>query len=356
MRFLLFFLFLDLFSIGSYAQGNFEISGTVKNMKGEVVEAATVFINGSKKITKTDEKGLFIFKTVSPGTYQIVINMIGYASIKENVVLQDKAISLELALVEKGIVLNEVTIGNNSQRASQIKTFLKKFLGESDNAKSCSLLNPELLDFSTRQTLLDATTSDFLIIENKNLGYRIKYLLRNFRFNSGTGVTSYDGESLFENLDGTEDQQAVWKKNRLFAYQGSFMHYLRSLYLNTTRNEGFQTHNITTRMEPLVLDPVPLDMEQFLFTIDSNFVELKFSQRLYVYYDVKKTALKDLEDSQENIKKIMDATGSVMQLYLENAVLDKKGSYVDYRSFLLKGYWSSKRLGDQLPFEYQPGD
>jgi hypothetical protein len=52
----------------------------------------------------------------------------------------------------------------------------------------------------------------------------------------------------------------------------------------------------------------------------------------------------------------MDKQGSIMTLFLENAILDKKGSYVDYRSFYIQGFWGKKRLGDQLPFEYQPGD
>lgn len=349
-------LFLLMLNNSLFAQNTFQIAGNVKNMKGESLEAATVFINGSKKITKTDDKGNFSFPAIAPGTYQVVINMIGYASTKENVLIQEKSAGLKIVLAEKGIALSEVVIGDGSQRAAQVKTFVKNFLGESSNAKSCTLVNPELLDFSTKQTLLDATTNDFLIIENRNLGYRIKYLLRNFRFNSGTGVTSYDGESLFENLEGTDAQQIKWKENRMKAYQGSLMHYLRSLYLNTTRQEGFLTYNITNRVEPLVLDPRPVDMERYLFTVDSNFVELRFTQRLYIYHSFKDAAVADKKDDQESITKAMGTTGSVMKLFLDHAILDKKGSYVDYRSFYIQGYWGKKRLGDQLPFEYQPGD
>jgi hypothetical protein len=338
------------------AQTALTISGLVKNAKGEPIDAATVFINGSKQITRTDNKGEFLFTNVSPGTYQLVVNMIGYASVKQNVVLQSQSAKLAITLTDKQIVLAEVVIGDGTQRAQQIKTFIKNFLGESSNAKSCIILNTDLLEFTTRQTLLEATTSDFLIIENKSLGYKIRYLLRNFRYNSGTGITSYDGESLFENMDGTPAEQEQWKLNRRKAYDGSFMHYLRSLYANTTRQEGFLTYNIMNRVEPLELDPKPVDMEQFLFTIDSNFVELKFKRRLYIFHDAKKALIEDKATDDKTITQSMDKQGSIMTLFLENAILDKKGSYVDYRSFYIQGFWGKKRLGDQLPFEYQPGD
>lgn len=338
------------------AQTVYSIQGTVTASDGKPIEAATVFINGSKQITKTDSLGQFRFPKNNPGTYQVVINMIGFASVKENVIIQNKAVSLAIRLSEKQIVLAEVVIGDDSQREGHVKAFLKNFLGESKNAKSCTVTNTELLDFSTKQTLLEATTSDFLIIENKNLGYKIKYLLKNFRFNSGTGITSYDGDAIFENMEGDTVQQAKWKINRKKAYDGSLMHYLRSLYVNTTRKEGFLTYNITNRVEPLVLDPYPVDMEQFLFTIDSNFVELKFKRRLYIYHNMKEATVKDDVTKQESITKDMGKEGSIMQLYLENAIIDRKGSYVDYRSFYIQGYWGKMRIGDQLPFEYQPGD
>ncbi|MHA4896572.1 carboxypeptidase-like regulatory domain-containing protein [Pedobacter sp. PWIIR3] len=347
---------LVFLSVATQAQTSFNISGTVKTTDGKPIESATVFINGSKQITKTDAQGNFIFPKVNPGTYEVVVNMIGFASVKQNVIIQDKSVAISIALSEKQIVLAEVMIGDGSGRAAQVKTFIKNFLGESENARNCKILNTELLDFSTKKTLLEATTSDFLLIENRNLGYNIKYLLRNFRFNSGTGITSYDGESIFENMQGDERQQAQWKVNRKKAYEGSLMHYLRSLYLNTTREEGFLTYNITNRVEPLTLDPNPVNMEQFLFTVDSNFVEMKFKQRLYIIHDVKAASVEDETSKQESITKEMGKNGSIMQLYLTNAVIDKKGSYVDYRSFYIQGFWGRKRIGDQLPFEYQPGD
>ena len=131
------------------AQENLSISGTIKNTKGSEIEAATVFIAGSQKITVTDSKGMFKFQNLTPGTYQIIVNLIGYAAIKKNVILIDKSVVLDTLMQEKQILLDEVVIGDNNQRKNFMKTFSKYFLGELPNAKACKILNPEKIEFST---------------------------------------------------------------------------------------------------------------------------------------------------------------------------------------------------------------
>ncbi|NQX55437.1 carboxypeptidase-like regulatory domain-containing protein [Pedobacter panaciterrae] len=334
------------------AQESFTISGTVFNAKEEIIQGATVFIDGSEKGTATNAKGEFKFANIKPGTYQVIVSMIGYASTKQNVIIQNQSASLNIHIKEKTTVLREVVIGDDSQRKENIKIFLKNFLGESANAKKCKILNLEIIDFSTIKTILEATSDDFLIIENKSLGYRIKYLLRNFRYNKGTGVTSYDGESVFENLAGTEEEKSTWIENRKKAYQGSLMHYLRSLYKNNLRQEGFITLEVKNNNQPLQLAPNPVNMEQYINTVDSNFIQLKFKTRLYIVFNKENTLKADSQDQNGTITKMMGKDGSIMRLFLDNAIIDSKGSYVDYRSFFIQGFWGGKRIGDQLPFEY----
>jgi len=346
-------IFIILICWGSLkAQETFTITGTVLDGKNEAIERATVFIDGSQKGTVTNAQGEFNFLNIKPGTYQVIVNMIGYGSKKQNVIIQDKSASLNIIMTEKPTVLREVTIGKDSQRQNNIKIFLKNFLGESESAKQCKILNLEILDFSTIKKLLEATTDDFLIIENKSLGYRIKYLLRNFRYNKETGVTSYDGESMFEDLEGSDKEKNNWIANRKEAYEGSLMHYLRSLYKNTLTQEGFATHEVMNNIQPLQLTPRPVDMEKYINRTDSNFVKLKFRTRLYVVLNKGKALISDNPDDKKTITQWMGKNGSIVRLYLEEATVDSKGSYVDYRSFFIQGFWGGKRIGDQLPFEY----
>ncbi|MFD2145834.1 hypothetical protein [Mucilaginibacter antarcticus] len=44
----------------------------------------------------------------------------------------------------------------------------------------------------------------------------------------------------------------------------------------------------------------------------------------------------------------------LVTLYLDYTIVDRNGSYLDYRSFLLEDTWYRQQMGDRLPFSYQP--
>lgn len=354
MKQTLFLIFLVLTQFGVHAQETFTLSGKVINLQGEPVPLATVFIDGSEKATTTNNDGEFKFDHLTPGTYQLVINMLGNFSVKLNVIIQKEAVALTITLKEKQIALPEVLIGDKSGRDENLKIFTKNFLGQSRNAKECKILNPEILNFTNnrKEKLLEAQSDDFLIVENKRLGYRIKYLLRQFRYNRVTMVTSYDGESIFEPLAGSEKAQMKWEENRRQVYEGSFMHYLRSVYRNATQEEGFITYMVKHDVLPLVLDPRPINIEAYVAAVDKDFIALRFKHRFYIRYD----PTMEITDADLGKEKVytqdMSKKGTSMRLFLNEAVIDRKGSYIDYRSFFLEGFWGTKRIGDQLPFEY----
>ncbi|MCC8426761.1 carboxypeptidase-like regulatory domain-containing protein [Mucilaginibacter sp. UR6-11] len=342
-----------LFQLNTYAQHTYTITGTVKNSKGEKIQSATVFIAGSEKITITDGQGYFKFNTIAAGTYQLVVNMLGYASAKQNVIVKDKSETVELTLGEKEILLGEVVIGDKSIREKHLKTFVKYFMGQSDNAKYCKIINPELLEFSTAKSILKATTSDFLIIENSTLGYRIKYLLKLFQYDHSKDVTNYEGDCIFEQLNGTPQQQLTWQKNRKEAYEGSLMHYLRSLYAGTSRKEGFLVYKILSPFFPLVIESIPIVAEQIVKHPDSTLMVFRYNKmRFYVLFDKKKAAKEDGRNMVSDITlENLDYTGSI---FMTDAQIDRRGSYSDYKTLLIQGFWGRKRIADQLPLEYVP--
>jgi RimJ/RimL family protein N-acetyltransferase/ribosome-associated protein YbcJ (S4-like RNA binding protein) len=344
-------IFLLLFSFQLQAQDLFTLTGTVHNAKGEPVDAATVFIDGSKKITATNVKGEFTLTNLSSGTYQVVVNMLGYSSVKKDIAIADRPETLNISLLQKAIDLKTVVIGNGSQRKNFLKIFTKYFMGESENAKACKILNTDVIDFSTNQSLVEATSGNFFIIENMKLGYRIKYLLRNFRYNTKTEVTIYDGESIFENMEGTDVQKVEWKANRKNAYEGSLMHYLRSLHRSNTRKEGFLTYAILNFGYPLEVDPNPIITDQIIERIDSNFIAFKYKKRLFTVFDKKKAAEPERLTKRESETRYLEKTGSIFQL---DGKIDSKGSYANYKDILIQGFWGRKRIGDQLPLEYDP--
>lgn len=361
---LLLIAFLLLFTAPVFAQAGYQVFGTVSNENGEPLKGATVFIGGSMLIMPTDEDGHFIFKNISPGSFQLSVQMIGYAPSTRNIVLKNAPLKVDIKMQTKSIALNQVTIGKKRAWKRNFELFKNEFLGQSAIARQCVIVNPQIINFSTKKGLLMADADDFLIIENKRLGYRIRYLLTDFGYNYVDGIVLYHGECSFEDLEGTDEQKKQWAKNRLETYQGSFMHFLRSVYANNTLENGFIARPLysygTIRYDTTVMDIYkvivknrPVKFDSLLTPIDTIFTAFRF-KKLYVIYDPKKAArfAANGTDQKKNIVIVNNA--SLLTLSTDVAIIDKKGSYTDYRDFFIQGFWAKARVGDQLPVEYKP--
>ena len=349
---LLLLLFCFLFSEGQV----FSVSGVVKDSDGETLPSATIFLDGPEKKTATNDKGEFKLGGLAPGTYQLTVHFIGYKTWKQNVLIRDKSVNVEVKMETSEKVLNEVVITNKATNSKYLQIFRQNFLGDTENGRTCMIINPRILKFSEQGPYVIAKTKGFLEIENRNLGYRIKYLLRDFRINRYNQIASYTGECIFESMEGSEAEKQVWKENRRIAYQGSLMHYMRSVYRGSTDQEGFYYYRIKdAKKQTQQIDTKKLGRDNIVASKDSTFVNIKFPEPLYVFRDTS-TVRNQVEatDEERITNSLNNKSGSIMELYLNEAIVDAKGSIIDYRSFLIKGLWGTRRIGDQLPFEYQP--
>jgi len=363
---LIFFIFFFFIVNRTFAQSGYAVSGTITDEKGEPIKGATVFIGGSQRVMPTDENGKFNFVSLPSGTFQLSVQMIGYAPQTRSIIVKSSPINIELQLIAKSIRLEEVVIGKKSAWDKNFKLFKKNFLGESENAKQCFIANPKVINFSTKKGLLLADAEDFLIIENRRLGYLIHYQLKDFGYNTVDDIALYHGECSFEELPGTDEQKKQWAKNRLATYRGSFMHFLRSVYDNNTLENGFIAKSVegygtfkfegTTTQLPdrMIVRDRPVTFDSLITALDTNFISFKFRQQLYVIYDPSMAAR--FNSNRSNLRQgiAMDPNGSVLRLATNQSIIDKKGSYTDYRDFFIQGYWAKARVSDQLPVEYQP--
>ncbi|NNU33183.1 carboxypeptidase-like regulatory domain-containing protein [Mucilaginibacter sp. S1162] len=348
---LLFVALLSALATGVFAQAQYDVYGTVINEKGEPVKGATVFISGSEKIMPTTDDGHFRFARITPGTFKLSVQMLGYAPFVREIIIKNASLSAELRLQPKAINLNEVVIGSQRARANNYEIFKQQFLGWSRNGNQCVILNPKVLNFTTKKNLLLANADEFLVIENKRLGYRIRYLLQDFGYNSRNRTTLYHGEFSFEELTGTEEQKKEWAKNRAETYKGSLKHFLRSVYANNVLENGFVTkwvygYGLFNKLESLQdsdklkVISTPVKFDTLITAIDSNFISLKFKQ-LYITYNPKQAAaylraMADKDRKSVSFEKtvIFDHNASVLTLSTPQAIIDKNGRYTDYRTFL----------------------
>lgn len=246
MKWLCCYTLLLFCALNGFGQNKFHISGTVKDGEGKPLPGAGVYLSGYKTATVSDGNGQFMLTNIAAGNYDVLIQMMGYLPLSKNVLISDKPVKIEVVLKDNTIQLKEVVIKADPNRARYLEMFREYFIGKTPNAEKCKILNPQVIqtEYDKERKILRVTANEFLLIENKSLGYRIKYLLEYFERDFTENVVYYAGHPYFEELPGSGSKRRSWFQKREIAYAGSSQHFFRSLYQNTTKNEGFIIHKM----------------------------------------------------------------------------------------------------------------
>jgi len=241
-------LFL-LLPFGCLAQ--FSISGKILSKDDkQPVSSASVFLNNATKGTASANDGTFTIANVKSGKYLLVVSVIGYEDFTEQVLVNGDIKLETIRLITKKNTFKEVVIHPDANQALYLATFKQQFLGKSDLADQCKILNPEVLNFEhtidTNVETLKATSTDYLIIENAALGYRIKYMLLDFQYTADPTLPAirYEGTVFYSPLPGTPSEQRRWQRMRQQAYKNSAVHFFRSLIQGNTEQQGFQARQL----------------------------------------------------------------------------------------------------------------
>ncbi len=116
MKYGLLLLFCGLFTSYSSIIQATNVTGKIVDDKGDALVAASVVLlnQGDNKLVRsaiTDDKGLFVLEGISPGTYQLKVNMLGYNTYGADVTVADQNIQLnDIILQAKANKLKEVTV------------------------------------------------------------------------------------------------------------------------------------------------------------------------------------------------------------------------------------------------------
>lgn len=101
------------FTLGLWSSlviGQVTISGLVKNTEGTPVIGANVYLENTFRGDQSADEGFFAITDVEPGTYQMIISYIGYESQKEEVVIIDEELFIEITLKKSAYLADEVTV------------------------------------------------------------------------------------------------------------------------------------------------------------------------------------------------------------------------------------------------------
>jgi len=335
----------------------FYVSGKIIDEKtSQALAGASVFCQNTTIGTVSKADGSFSLKLTNGG-YDMVVSYTGYETRVIRIGRGNKENdSLTVELKEQDKSLGEVVVAGSAEVADGWSKygqfFLDNFIGTTPNAAQCVLENKEAVKFYfyKKRNKLKIKSAQELVITNNALGYKIKYQLDSFVYEYTTNVSSYTGYPLFEEMTGTPEQQDTWKQNRLYTYSGSRLHFIRSWYDSTLKDEGFVLEMAdSNKKNATVLVKDPYDPK--LYSVDSGDVVINLAGRLRVSYT---NQVPDKKYLQEN--KFPPGTRvqiSAMDI-LNGLEIEENGYFYDQAEVTNIGYWSWKRLAELLPYDYIP--
>src|SRR5688500_2939663 len=232
------------------AQDKNYISGRV--LSGETdapIPNASVFITNTSRGTVTSVNGTFDLKGIPAGKYDLIISSVGYNTQVYSFSSEKLPLQLKIYLEPKVTELDAVIVEPYEKDGWEKwgKFFVENFIGTTNASKLCKIRNYKTLRFrhSKKKNVLTVVADDPLVIDNRELGYRITYQLENFTYDFNKGTLFYLGYTLFQDM--AKDTLNIPKRflrERRAAYQGSIVHFIRSLYNNRLVENGFEVKRV----------------------------------------------------------------------------------------------------------------
>jgi hypothetical protein len=346
------------FSISVFSQEKtFSIDGAVVDAKsGQPLTGASVFCQNTTVGTLSKSDGSFHLRLANGG-YDMVVSYTGYETQVLRIGKDHKDTdTLRIEMKEQDKSLEQVVVAGSAEvedgwnKYGQF--FLDNFIGTTPNAALCTLENKDALKFyfyKKRNKLRVKATAD-LQITNNALGYKIRYQLDSFVYEYNTNVSSFTGYPLFEEMQGAPDQQDTWKQNRVTAYAGSRLHFLRSWYDSTLKEEGFVLE-LSDSSSGNKMRQVEDPYDPKFYSVDSGEVQIDLQGRLRVSYT---GDVPDQKYLREN-KYPLTTRVQVSALAVLNAfVIEQNGYFYDQSDVSNIGYWAWKKLAEVVPYDYNP--
>ncbi|NML67772.1 carboxypeptidase-like regulatory domain-containing protein [Hymenobacter sp. RP-2-7] len=378
------------------AQG---ISGTVRDsLTQQPLPFASVFVVNTTLGATTDEQGHYALPALPPGRYEVAAAFLGYRLRRQAVVVAAAPLTVNFALPPAAQALGEVVVRAHPALAADYQRFQELFLGASTFSRQCQVRNPAAaqVDYNPQTRQLTASTpTQPLVVDNPALGYQLTFYDLDFRasFADETVTVTTLSQVVFKELPGSAAQQRRWAANRLRAYQGSLLHFLRASYAGQLAEQGFELrrlqrlpnrrwaqadsalralqatgklvnqrdlpaetwrhlsepHTISILYRPLL----PLDSVRRV-AADGG-VQLRFRDLLAVTYAQ--------ERPDANYRLPGPGFSQIRPRYQESvlrlqpplvAEIEPNGVLTQPLAVLTEGYWGFEKMGELLPLDYQP--
>ena len=360
-------LFFSLLVFSTLASAQNSLSGTVMDLEsGEPIFGATVFLENTTVGTVTDPDGKFTINGIIGEFPNLVVTHISYFS-KTIGIKGRKVINFKLKPKVKQLATVEVEQNKDKKWKRLYARFEEAFIGETKNAEKVEITNPWVMDLQKDEgDAMSGKSIDLLKIENRAIGYELKFLVENFKLELDEAV--YQGKPVFTPLEPKDDaEQAAWEEARKRTYLGSRQHFLYALVNDRVAEEGFLMYFAEFDQKNARFVTQKAVTREDIFRQNT----LAFSRFLKVIYTQEKpekafvkafstvtrigTGRSSLGTGQFVIEKSAATKGQISFLFTRSSrgvQISENGVPKNPQALLEYGYWGWERVAELLPYEY----
>ena len=355
------FLLIAFNSLATFSQSGYTISGKIIDGETKLaLQGASVFAENTTLGTATNDHGYFNL-SLPGGGYSIAVTFTGYQTETKRVTAGDAGnneMVIEIKKKEKS--LEEFVVKSTSEVADGLEKygefFLENFIGKTANSKQCYIKNKEALKFFyyRRSKRLKILATAPLEIVNDALGYTVKYQLDSFVHEYNTQVSLYTGNPLFQEMQSTDAAQIEkWNAARKVAYNGSILHFMRSMYRKKLKEEGFEIQFIVKNNGKETAIPLKNFYGAVNYNMDdsSKMVDILPRQKeVAVIY--KNEGSPDLYLATNTDASSKFQLSVLSFLPDESLNIEQNGFYFEQNDITITGYWAWEKVGDMLPYNF----
>ena len=354
-------LLFSFISLQIFSQASYSINGKIIDEETKLpLLGASVFAENTTIGTATNDQGIFTLYLPNGG-YSIVFSFTGYQTTSKRVTTADAGNNqfvIELKKKEKS--MEEFVVKATFEVADGLAKygdfFLENFIGKTGNSKDCYIKNKEVLKFFyyRRAKRLKILATAPLEIVNNALGYTIKYELDSFVHEYNTQVSVYTGYPLFKEMQSENIADIEkWNAARKVAYDGSILHFMRSMYQKKLKEEGFEIQFITKNNNKETAIPLKNFYGAVRYYRDdsSNTVEiLPIQKEVAVIYKNETPSSLYLDSNRDASSKFQLSVVSFLPD--ESLNIEQNGFYYEQNDITINGYWAWEKVADMLPYNF----
>jgi hypothetical protein len=336
-----------LFLFGHHLSAQTIITGVVSDSASALISNASVYISKTTIGTTTDKDGTYSISISQHGEFELTASFIGYKSRSVKIYANGQKQIINMKLFLNTVLLNEVSISSKEKnRTKNYAEFIKLFIGETENAQDCRIANPGDLHLyrDPENNYIKGFSVKPLRIDNKALGYTIMFDLVDFNYDLKDSIFKFSGYSHFQPMKGTLRNNKKWTRNRLIAYYGSRMHFLRSLFSDSLNFENFKIYD--NGSNNYQASPAQLS---FLKSTGKNNCLLMFNKLplSITYHDNHAELANGILGFQPHDYESKLVFSDTLKVF-------PNGYYDNPYSITWTGAMSADRVADMLPFDFFP--